>query len=482
MSAIYWLRRDVRLHDNPALCEAIKNGATTALFITTPKQWLQHDVAPIKADLFRRHLNQFATELQQLGMQLVYLHSDDYTEQAKLLVDYCRQNHIDKVIANSEPELDEMHRDKTVAESISLTLFQCDTILPPGSVLSQQGSMFKVFTPFKNAWLKRLREVGVECVATPRVAEHQQADNRIQLNSLLSELLHNSQTFSNQNSNESIEQKSDSSAWPLSSQVMSQVIPSFWHHKLLDYKDKRDIPSIKGTSGLSPYLAIGAISSRWLALQLIQTHPEVIYDTQHAAFAWLNELIWRDFYKHLLFHYPNLIKGECFQPRYQQIKWQNSTDDFNAWCQGRTGYPIVDAAMKQLLQTGWMHNRLRMIVASFLTKDLLIDWRWGERFFMQHLIDGDFSANNGGWQWAASTGCDAQPYFRIFNPITQSQKFDPNGNFIRKYLPELTEVPDKHIHFPHEYLTKNGMDNRYCPPIVDHKQARLAALALYQAY
>ncbi|KKL09937.1 hypothetical protein LCGC14_2560890 [marine sediment metagenome] len=164
--------------------------------------------------------------------------------------------------------------------------------------------------------------------------------------------------------------------------------------------------------------------------------------------------------------------------------WHNGISDdvdFTAWCQGKTGYPLVDAAMRQLLQTGWMHNRLRMVVASFLSKHLLIDWRKGERFFMQHLIDGDLASNNGGWQWAASTGCDAQPYFRIFNPITQSERFDPEGKFIRKYIPELTSVPDKHIHFPHAYLALQGSDkNQYWPAIVDHKAARQRALDAFK--
>ena len=161
------------------------------------------------------------------------------------------------------------------------------------------------------------------------------------------------------------------------------------------------------------------------------------------------------------------------------MQWHNNKELFNAWCEGKTGYPLVDAAMRQLNQTGWMHNRLRMVVASFLTKHLLIDWRLGEKYFMQHLIDGDLASNNGGWQWAASTGCDAQPYFRIFNPIKQSERFDPNGEFIRKYLPELESIPDKHIHFPYHYIANNKLQ-QYWEPIVDHKEARLKALAFYK--
>ncbi|CAM3986930.1 deoxyribodipyrimidine photo-lyase [Shewanella aquimarina] len=466
MSALLWLRRDFRLHDNPALSEAVRLGVKQAVFIATPAQWHNHDMAPIKADLIRRHLKLMHKRLSEYGIELLVLSAADFSEQVKVLCDFCRANAITLLLANGEPELDERQRDADVmATGLELRLWQNDCILPPGGVLNQQGEMFKVFTPFKKAWLKCVAARGIECVPTPTLEKPLTSDEV---------LVGGADAFTLDYPLE------DSSIWPDSEQVMTKLLPAFWQEKLLDYSELRDFPAIKGTSGLSPYLAIGAISPRWLALQLVQRHPEVIYDSQHAAFSWLNELIWRDFYKHLLFHYPDLIKGRSFQPKYESLPWPNNEAHFQAWCEGRTGYPIVDAAMKQLRRTGWMHNRLRMIVASFLTKHLLVDWHKGERFFMQQLIDGDFSANNGGWQWAASTGCDAQPYFRIFNPITQSQKFDPRGDFIRKYLPELSEVPDKQIHFPHDYLVSQGKGEIYPAPIVDHKAARARALAFYK--
>lgn len=212
-----------------------------------------------------------------------------------------------------------------------------------------------------------------------------------------------------------------------------------------------------------------------------QQHIDVLSSSKSNVFTWVNELVWREFYRHLIVAYPKLNKYQNFNEKYDPVQWRSADADFTAWCQGKTGYPLVDAAMRQLLQTGWMHNRLRMVVASFLTKHLLIDWRKGERFFMQHLIDGDLASNNGGWQWAASTGCDAQPYFRIFNPITQSERFDPEGEFIRKYIPELTSVPNKHIHFPHAYLALQGSEkNKYWPAIVDHKAARQRALDAFK--
>ncbi len=468
MNAILWLRRDIRLHDNPALSAAVQHGATTAVFISTPRQWRQHDVAPIKAHFLQRHLEQLTQELKSLAITLVHLQAKDYDDQLTVLKQYCSSHHIQHIFANRELELDEVQRDRRLAESgVNLILSSCDTIVPFGDVLNQKGVMYATFTPFKREWLKVVQRNGIECCPTPAMGSNSSSA---------------AMTTASQQSDEIHFDypQTDSTRWPLSDVVIRQVIPDFLANKLTDYPLKRDIPSLKGTSGLSPYLAIGAISPRWLATQLIQLDPGILYDTEKPSFCWLNELIWRDFYKHLLFHFPQLIKGDCFQDKYQSLRWPNNQNYFNAWCLGQTGYPIVDAAMRQLIQTGWMHNRLRMITASFLSKHLLIDWRWGERFFMQHLIDGDFSANNGGWQWSASTGCDAQPYFRIFNPILQSQKFDPEGIFIRKYLPELADVPNKHIHFPHDYLKNQGEEKRYCSPVVEHKAARLKALAFYK--
>ena len=214
-----------------------------------------------------------------------------------------------------------------------------------------------------------------------------------------------------------------------------------------------------------------------------QAHTE---EARSGAETWLSELIWREFYIHILYHFPHVLQGS-FRPEYDSIAWRNREDEFEAWCNGRTGYPIVDAAMRQLTASGWMHNRARMIVASFLVKDLLIDWRWGEKFFMQHLVDGDPAANNGGWQWTAGTGTDAAPYFRIFNPTAQAKKFDPQGAYIRRWLPELADVPNDFIHEPWTMPTlvqKSAgctIGKEYPAPIVNHKEAREWTLAAYQA-
>ncbi|NOJ11749.1 deoxyribodipyrimidine photo-lyase [Vibrio splendidus] len=481
MSDILWIRRDLRIHDNPALVAAVENGVTNAVFISTPQQWQQHHLAPIKADFIYRHLKQLELQLVEFGINLLHLKATDFDDQAAQLTHLYKQLDAKCVYANSEPEVDEQLRDKRlIASGIKLKITDCDTILPLGSVLNKQGEMFKVFTPFKNAWLKEVQVKGIICSPSP-VEQTDLPQAQLQQSQLQKDQQTSDLTASQFSSDYDFDfPRIDSDRWPLSQDVLESVIPNFLANKVNDYGKFRDIPSIKGTSGLSPYLTIGAVSPRWLAIQLIQQQPDLLFDTQLPAFSWLNELIWRDFYKHLMFHHPKLVKGANFQQKYNGLDWYHDHPSFQAWCEGKTGYPLVDAAMRQLVETGWMHNRLRMVVASFLTKHLLIDWRWGERFFMSHLIDGDFSANNGGWQWASSTGCDAQPYFRIFNPITQSEKFDPKGIFIRKYIPELQNIPDKHVHFPHDYIEKNGIDSEYWQPIVEHKQARLRALAFFK--
>ena len=253
------------------------------------------------------------------------------------------------------------------------------------------------------------------------------------------------------------------------------------------YTNRRDFPDMKGTSLLSPYLRFGMISAR-LATVAAQTamRDGVDEDARISAARWLSELIWRDFYISILYHFPS-VRTDSFRSEYDRIAWSNNEADFDAWCAGQTGYPFIDAAMRQLVNIGWMHNRARMAVASFLVKDLLIDWRWGERWFMQQLIDGDPAANNGGWQWSAGTGTDAAPYFRIFNPISQGIKFDPAGAYVRQWVPELARAPDKFIHEPWKMPYREQVNARYkigkdYPlPVVDHKEARQRTLAAYKA-
>lgn len=468
MTSLVWFRNDLRVHDNPALHAFLEDARSNksnsgAIVFISKKQWRLHDWSEIKIDLYIRHTQLLKKHLSNIGIDLNIVEADLFEDQIKSIASLTSENSIETVFANSEPEINEVNRDQTCIDlGVPLKLFESDVIVPKGKVLNKSGEMFKVFTPFKKAWLERIRAIGFEYLGKPEsltTAEHGH--------------------ISCKNDEVSAESDSVSSGWPLVSIIESQVIPSFLSDKLHDYAKHRDFPSIKGTSGLSPYLAIGALSPRYLLVLLLNRMPDLLDDMKSERFTWLNELIWRDFYRHLIFHFPNLCKHQAFNQKYLTTQWPNDNGLFEAWCEGKTGYPIVDAAMRQLNTTGWMHNRLRMVVASFLTKHLLIDWRWGEKYFMSRLIDGDLAANNGGWQWAASTGCDAQPYFRIFNPMLQSKKFDPDGEFIRKYLPELKDVSNKDIHFPHAFIEAHSL-GIYWPAVVDHKQARLMALDFYK--
>ncbi len=457
---LLWFRNDLRTHDNPALHYFMdahcSDHPRKAFFFISEKQWHFHDWSAIKIDFVKRHAFALIPELANLGIELEVVTAPDFSAQIDYLKKYCKQHDIQSVLANSEVEYNEQQRDKLLIKSgIPLRLFEADVIVPKGKVLNQSGAMFKVFTPFKKSWLAYVKKFGFEYLGKIKSKKL----NDVEL--------------------KSTENNTRSSSWPIAHDYELNTLPTFFQGKLADYAAHRDIPSIKGTSGISPYLAAGVISPRYVLVSLLNSFPDLLLATDSKEFSWLNEIIWREFYRHLLFHEQRLCKHQCFNKKYKEVQWYDNKELFNAWCEGKTGYPLVDAAMRQLNQTGWMHNRLRMVVASFLTKHLLIDWRFGEKYFMQNLIDGDLASNNGGWQWAASTGCDAQPYFRIFNPIRQSERFDPNGDFIRKYLPELESIPDKHIHFPHQYIAKTKLQ-LYWQPIVDHKDARLKALAFYK--
>lgn len=460
---VVWLRNDLRLLDNAVLCSAVehaeKNGAAVlVLFIATAKTWALHDMAPIKQDLLRRRVLQLKNELAQLALPMLAVEGGSYQQVPLVFEKLCQQFEL-SVFVQAEYELREQRRDNAVESLLQQhngQLIRLDTqcIMPPGTIKTQQGDIYKVFTPFKRSWLAKLQSEGVHCYSRPQKVT--------QPTLVLPDF-------------PPLKTADDSSAdWSVAENEVVELMRSFCRHKVADYHQQRDFPAIDGTSRLSAYLAIGAISPAQCVARLQLEAGNAWSEDKSGASVWLSELIWREFYKHILVAYPELIKHQPFQSETANIRWQNNKQLFDAWCNGNTGYPIVDAAMRQLNQTGWMHNRLRMIAASFLVKDLHIDWRWGERYFMSKLIDGDFAANNGGWQWAASTGTDAAPYFRIFNPVTQSEKFDPQGDFIRSYVPELSKLTGKSIHWPHGSVTTN-----YARPIVDHAVARKQTLELF---
>ncbi|MDA5482794.1 deoxyribodipyrimidine photo-lyase [Yersinia intermedia] len=472
---LIWFRNDLRITDNLALHAACQDPQATviAVFIATPAQWAAHDMAPRQAAFLLQNLQQLQHALAIRGIPLHYHQCDDFQDSIIWLDDFCQQQQVDALFFNQQYELNEQLRDGALitrlnhrqgaGHTITCHRFDDSVLLPPGSVLTGNNEMYKVFTPFRRAFIQRLMMSECRCVPAPKIR-----DSVAVMPLPLLPFDYPQQPVDNQ-------------LFPAGEEAALQRLRSFCREQVQDYQLQRDLPAVAGTSCLSPYLALGVLSPRQCFNRLLAECPALLENTDGGAFTWLNELIWREFYRHLLVAYPRLCRHRPFIDWTDGVIWNHSEQQLIAWQQGRTGYPIVDAAMRQLNETGWMHNRLRMISASFLVKDLLIDWRHGERYFMSQLLDGDLAANNGGWQWAASTGTDAAPYFRIFNPTTQGERFDSNGAFIRRWLPELAGVPDSDIHQPWRWAQRQQQHLDYPLPLVDHKLARLATLAAFEA-
>jgi deoxyribodipyrimidine photo-lyase len=469
-SALMWFRRDLRVADNAALYAALKAAHCVYCVFVYDTEIL--DVLPSRADRRVEFIVQSVDELRQelaaRGGQLIVLHGSARAEIPRLAA----KLDVQAVYANHDYEPDALVRDAAVAQALKPREFltrKDQVIFEKDEILTQGGTPFSVFTPYKNAWLKKLDAFFLK----PYPAE-QYAGNLVKAPGEHKSFSLTDLGFSATNLQ---------ALGITGGAAAAQKLFADFASRMARYRDARDFPAKKGPSYLSVHLRFGTISIRELARTAWQSAQE---GGGEGAVTWLSELVWRDFYFMILHHHPRVV-SHAFKPAYDAIRWPNDQALFDAWCAGRTGYPIVDAAMRQIKQTGYMHNRLRMIAASFLVKDLLIDWRWGEKYFAEHLNDFDLSANNGGWQWAASTGCDAQPYFRIFNPVTQSEKFDADGAFIRRYVPELARCDARTIHAPWTMSVDAqraagvviGQD--YPAPVVDHAVARLQALEIYKA-
>lgn len=464
---LVWFRHDLRITDNKALSSACANpdARVIAVFTATPEQWQQHHVSSRQITFIHQNLLALRIELAKLGIPLVCQTVDSFTDAAQWVLEYAQTQQVDAIFFNRQYELNEKQRDEWLvkhAKTQHIHAFDDALLLPPGSVTNQKGEMYQVYTPFRRAFLTQLTATDCRSFSAP-----QKRGKALEINDTSPLFPHDAVDIV--------------PSFLAGERAALTQLRQFCQSRVQHYQHNRDIPSIDGTSQLSPYLAIGVLSPRQCFNRLLAENPQLLDSPDSGAFSWLNELIWREFYTHLLVAFPKLCRHQPFISWTKHIQWNASPDDLNAWKNGQTGYPIVDAAMRQLNTIGWMHNRLRMIVASFLVKDLLIDWRKGEQYFMSQLIDGSLAANNGGWQWSASTGVDASPWFRIFNPTTQGQKFDAQGAFIRHWLPELASIPDKYIHTPHEWAETNQINIDYPYPIVDHKQARLVTLEAFEA-
>lgn len=455
MTALVWFRSDLRTYDNTALHETAKRGGKLrALYIATPGQWREHGVAKRQQALIAQALQSLSATLAGLGIALDVDIVDRFADIPALLERYCSANNIVALHANREYLFNENARDAAVSAKLNIPChWHHDRLLvAPGELLNGSGLPYRVFTPFAKNWRATLQ-------CSPRAPLRRPPAQGEAIKPTPIPAFCDALSISD---------------WPDSEAKALERLRRFCTERVQEYDKQRDIPAVNGTSRLSAALAIGLLSPRQCLARLQAESQASGLEQPSGESAWLNELIWREFYLHVAVHFPQVVKGQAFRAETDTIRWSNDQTHFQAWCEGRTGYPIVDAGMRQLNQTGWMHNRLRMITAGFLVKDLHIDWRWGERYFMSQLIDGEFAANNGGWQWSASTGTDAAPYFRIFNPTTQGQRFDPNGDYIRHFVPELAHLDKRHIHCP-------PATDAYPPPIVEHSIARQKTLAMFKA-
>ena len=468
MRQLIWFRTDLRVQDNSALAAAMAAGPTIALYLVSPGQWREHDDAPCKVDFWLRNLAALQVKLQRLNVPLLIRHAERWSEAPQLIGELCRQLRIERVQVNEEYGLNESRRDQAVAaalaaEGVAFASHTDQLLFRPGSVLTRTGGYFQVFSQFRKACYQRLYDELPEMLATPAA----QAPLEIE-----------SDPIPDGVAGFDMPAESLRRLWPAGEIAAQHRLALFAEERLADYRELRDFPAIDGTSQLSPYLAAGVLSPRQCLHAALRGNRGEFASGNPGAVAWISELLWREFYKHILVGYPRVCRHRAFRPETEALPWRQAPEELAAWQEGRTGFPIIDAAMRQLLATGWMHNRLRMIVAMFLCKNLLIDWRIGERFFMHHLIDGDLAANNGGWQWSASTGTDAAPYFRLFNPLSQSRRFDPDGRFIRHWLPELAHLSPKEIHAP----ALDGLFGTpgYPQPIVDLASSRERVLAAFR--
>ena len=461
MTNLFIFNTDLRLKDNPALFHAAENGdSLVALFIHNPKKWQSHNESDLKIAFQIEHLKRLSKKLSELNISLKIIQAEEIDQENKKIIEFVENNNIKEVFLNKEYGIDEIKRDKNLEKELlnidkKLNIFD-SSVFNPDSIKTQSDTFFKVFTPFSRAFRSKLLTKKIELLGSPKKQEKKifESDEVVDISL-------------------KAERKNILELYAVGEEHALNMLKEFIDHKILGYKEQRNFPAIDGTSSLSPYLSSGVLSSRQCLFEVFKK----VSEEKEGVKTWVNEIIWREFYKYVLFHNPRVSKNLSFLEKYDLFPWSDNQEHFIAWSNGETGVPIIDAAMKQLNSTGWMHNRLRMIVAMYLSKNLLIDWRKGEKYFMQNLIDGDLASNNGGWQWSASTGVDAAPYFRIFNPVTQSEKFDKEGDFIKKWLPEISSV--KNIHDP---SSDDRNDIGYSIHLVDLKESRKNAIEVFSNF
>ncbi|KAI9885576.1 MAG: hypothetical protein M1823_002635 [Watsoniomyces obsoletus] len=487
-AVIHWFKMDLRLQDNTALHLAAQkakedNIPLICLYLISPQDYQAHVRAPARIDFMLRTLAIIRDDLAKLDIPLYIETVSERKKVPDRLTELAKRWGASHIYANIEYEVDELRREtklvrKCLDQDIAFEAVHDACVVAPGELSSQHGNQYAVYSPWFRAWLaycQRNQHV-LDLLPPP---EPNPSSARTRYGDLFEQQIPDAPENKRLTEDEKLRY---TALWVAGEHEAQDRLNKFLDEKVTQYKDTRNFPAANSTAMLSVHFAAGTLSARTAVRKARDRNSTKKLDTGNPGIMnWVSEVAWRDFYKHVLSHWPYVCMNKPFKPEYTNIEWDYNASNFRAWCDGRTGYPIVDAAMRQMRELSYMHNRCRMIVASFLAKDLLLDWRMGERYFMEHLIDGDFASNNGGWGFAASTGVDPQPYFRIFNPILQSEKFDPQGEYIRKWIPELRDVKGKAIHDPYNRgEAKRAEKEGYPRMIVEHKFARERCLERYK--
>ncbi|KAJ3189466.1 hypothetical protein HDU85_003097 [Gaertneriomyces sp. JEL0708] len=487
-AVVHWFKMDLRQTDNTALALASAKAKETGvplicMYLISPEDYEAHLRAPVRIDFMLRTLAVLKQDLHKLDIPL-YVETverrKDVPDRVLTLLNNWGANHL---YANMEYEVDELRREARLVRLLadnakSFEVVHDTCVVPPGKLQTGTGKQYAVYSPWYRSWVAYLHaNLDVLELFPPPCRNPELARDRYKY--LFDYPIPEAPANKALNDEEKARYRS---LWACGEHEAIKRLNQFCQERIGGYAGARNFPAKNGTSCLSVHLASGTISARTCIRTARDRNVTKKLDGGTDGIAtWMKEVAWRDFYKHVLVNWPHICMNKPFKPEFSNVPWSSNEDHFTAWCEGKTGFPIVDAAMRQLHHMGYMHNRCRMIVASFLSKDLLIDWRKGERYFMEHLVDGDFASNNGGWGFSSSVGVDPQPYFRIFNPLLQSEKFDPDGNYIREWVPELANIAGKAVHDPyHRGAAAKAEKMGYPRPIVEHKGCRERALNAYK--
>ena len=484
-AVVHWFKCDLRMTDNKALHLASEKAKSKdvpliCIHIISPQDYKAHMTSAVRVDFVLRTLEILKADLVELGIPLYVETVQKRKTIPDRIFELCETWGASHIYTNIEYEVDELRREalmtrQGIERGIAVEAVPDTCVVAPGELSSGSGGQYAVYSPWFRAWISYLHSHPhqLKMFDPPR-------QNPSSARSSFKDLFESQIPEAPENRKiTGEERKRYRSLWPAGEHEARERLGKFLKDRVSKYKDARNFPAANSTAMVSVHFSSGTLSARTaVATARDANSTQKLDGGDKGIVGWISEVAWRDFYKHVLAHWPYVCMNKPFKPEYTNIKWEYNNELFEKWTTGRTGYPFYDAAMRQLNHTGYMHNRARMGVASFLAKDLLIDWRMGERYFMEHLIDGDFASNNGGWGFSASTGVDPQPYFRIFNPILQSEKFDEDGEYIRKWVPELAHVKGKAIHDPHGRGAR-GLGG-YPKMCVDHKESRNRALARYK--